>query len=86
MEATKIERNLRKLIHQEVIVLFSDNPMFVVYSDDFNYFTIVIYMIKKSIEVEYLKVFECDVKEAITIDGSYAIMESELNNYCRSSP
>ena len=86
MEANKIERNLRKLIHKKVIVLFSDNPMFVVYSDDFNYFTIVIYMIKKSIKVEYLKVFECDVKEAITIDGSYSIMESELNNYCRSSP
>ena len=49
MEATKIERNLRKLIHQEVIVLFSDNPMFVVYSDDFNYFTIVIYMIKNQL-------------------------------------
>jgi hypothetical protein len=86
MESGKIDYYLRKLIHKKVIVLFSNNPMFVVYSDDFKYFTIVIYKIKGTVETEYLKVFDCDVKEAITIDGSYALTMSELSNYLRINP
>jgi len=85
MESGKIDQSLRKLIHKKVIVLFNNNPMFVVYSDDFNYFTIIIYKIKEIIETEYLKVFDCDVNEAITIDGSYALTMSELGNYLRST-